>query len=258
MAAKKKKTKAVATQGPSAPALVGMMEEHAGRGQENVTSDDMKTPMAYIAQTNSPCVDKGSDQYIAGVEVGDFYNTVSREWTSQLPIVPCYFRVRTLEWTPRNQGGGLVAVHDGRDVLERADGKDDRGRPTLNGNELRETAEFLCLADFGDGWKPCLVPLGGSGWTAARTLNTMIAEWRPEGWATASPPPSYGRVYMLSTERKENDDGVWQRATVTPGNPISDEQLFAEAVRFYELCNTEKIEGIRDEAADQGGDDTVY
>ena len=70
-AAKKKTTdKAVAVVPDSEVIDQAAMDRYAtmgGAGQEEATASDFQVPMLYIAQSNSPCVDKDEDAYIEEV-----------------------------------------------------------------------------------------------------------------------------------------------------------------------------------------------
>lgn len=258
-ASKKPTTKAVAKKPPSTVDIVAGLKKLAGAGSEEIGGDDIKTPMVYIAQTLSPAVDKkAEDSFIKGCEVGDYYNTVTRAFTSELPFIPCFYRVRVLEWTPRSAGGGLVKIHEGREVLGQSDGKTEKGQPMLGENLLSETAEFVGLADFGDGWEEVIFPLAGSGWNAAKTLNALMVKWQPNWWTVkGSPPPTFSRIYLFTTTRQENSDGVWQRAAVTPGEDLlNDPDTLTRARAFYELVKGgANVTGVRDDDGEQGVSD---
>lgn len=130
----------------------------------------------------------------------------------------------------------------------------------LGGNLLAETAEFVGLADFGDGWEEVIFPLAGSGWNAAKTLNAFMIKWRPEWWTIkGTPPPTFCRVYLFTTTREENPDGVWQRAAVVPGDDLlGDPETLGRARSFYELVKGgANVTGIRDDEGDAVGDDDI-
>jgi len=59
--------------------LSSLLEEEAGAGLENFTTDDMQIPFIRILQALSPQLNKQDSMYIKGAEQGDIFNTVTQE-----------------------------------------------------------------------------------------------------------------------------------------------------------------------------------
>jgi hypothetical protein len=89
--------------------------EHAGGGMENVNSNDIAIPFLGIIQQLSPQILDGEEKFIPDAKVGMLYNTVTNELIgdgSQAIFVPCCKESKYVEWIPRDQGGGLVGMHE--------------------------------------------------------------------------------------------------------------------------------------------------
>ncbi len=228
-----------------------------GAGIEKAKTEDFKIPMVYICQSNSGAFDDENDLHIKGIKRGDLYDTVSRIILSdQLRIVPCYFDVKAIEWAPG--GGGLEGIHDrsrlqDKDVVMKPN---DSGKlkPSVNGNWLVETAEWVCLAEVSPGvWKQFIIPMSSSGLRASSTMNTMIAEYRPDWWEGSDIPPSFLNTYILGTVRKEKDGNAYHTYTVVAGEPTPVEVL-GRAETLYALAASDALEGEgRDESEGRAG-----
>lgn len=135
--------------------------DDAGRGMENVTAEELRVPFLVILQSNSPQCKRPSEGGIAGATAGMIFNTSTGELFDGevgLEMIPVERSHQFLEFTPRNLGGGFVAVYSPDDpkvlALREKQGKfgrlwtgtkrDDEGRP-LDGTEITETFSLYCL-----------------------------------------------------------------------------------------------------------------
>lgn len=248
-AKKKEETESeVATTGDSGLST-DMMDKYrnmGGAGIEQAQTSDFKIPMVYVCQSGSGAFDDDNDLHIEGIKRGDLYDTVSRTILPEdLRIIPCHFSVKALEWAPG--GGGLEGIHD-RSRLKDSDVEkrpNDSGKlkPSVNGNWLVETAEWVCLAEVAPGvWKQYIIPMSSSGLKASGTMTTMIAEYRPEWWTEQASPPSFLNTYRLATARKEKDGNAYYAYTVVADHPTPAEVL-ERADRLYALAASDAIQG---------------
>ena len=92
-----------------------------GTGLEDASAEDYAIPFLRILQGGSPQVKKSEGKYIQGSEEGDIFNTVSSEIVKSdkgIIVVPCYYQKKYIEWISRDtKGGGFVAAHDSREIL---------------------------------------------------------------------------------------------------------------------------------------------
>ena len=91
--------------------LSSLLEEEAGAGLENFTTDDMQIPFIRILQALSPQLNKQDSMYMKGAEQGDIFNTVSQQVfraEEGIIVVPCFFEKKFLEFALRSSGGGFI------------------------------------------------------------------------------------------------------------------------------------------------------
>jgi hypothetical protein len=190
------------------------MLEHAGAGISG-RQEDFLLPFLAVAQSNSPQLKKQqADAYIAGLKVGDIFDTATRKfWDGEtgVVVVPAYFHKAEVEWVTRKNGGGYVATHAADTPLRaevRIDPSDKRTRLLRSGHQLVETNyHFVVLVET---CTPAVVALTSTGLQTSRQWNTQMSAVkirRPDGaLATA---PCFGRAYRLRTTYRQNDQGDW-------------------------------------------------
>lgn len=132
----------VATTNPNtAVALPFNYGDDAGVGMD-VTMDDLRIPMAILAQTESKILIEGESKYVAGGKPGDILNSATKEYVAGdvgLLIVPSSIKTSVIEWLPDNQG--FVAEHDiTSDVAINARAN---GNKASNGNDLVKTKTMV-------------------------------------------------------------------------------------------------------------------
>lgn len=84
-------------------------EEHQGAGFENTTAEDFSIPFLGVLQPTSPEIET-----IEAAKPGRLINTVTKELfdgQKGIDFVPCTTEHVFVEWKPRAQGAGFVAVH---------------------------------------------------------------------------------------------------------------------------------------------------
>jgi|HubBroStandDraft_4_1064222.scaffolds.fasta_scaffold00019_88 hypothetical protein len=135
----------------------------AGAGMENVTSDELKVPFLTPLAANSPQVANPPEQGgLPNAKAGMIFNTGTGELYDGKPglvFIPVHRDHNYVEFTPRNLGGGFVAIHKPDDQLIQ-DLKAEQGRfgrlsygvtsrnekgEALNGTELSETFYLFAL-----------------------------------------------------------------------------------------------------------------
>lgn len=108
---------AVAPRQTTAVANAQDVPEHirgsAGRGSENVETQDLIIPRIELVQALSKCLEEGSAEYIEGAKPGMFYNSVTRElYGSSVIVCPVFFKKQYLAWRDRKKGGGFGGAFD--------------------------------------------------------------------------------------------------------------------------------------------------
>jgi hypothetical protein len=178
--------------------LSSLLEEEAGAGLENFTTEDMQIPFIRILQALSPQLNKQDSMYIKGAEQGDIFNTVSQKVyraDEGVLVVPCFFEKKFLEFGLRSSGGGFIRelASDDRDIgLTTREGAAEM---LPSGNELVRTHQHVVMAmDYETQLK------------VSRRWNTIKNGIRlPSG----KPMPLYGTAWSIQTIAESNDQGSW-------------------------------------------------
>ena len=182
---------------------------------------DISIPYLYVLQANSPQVNEDSEKYIDGAKSGMYYLTVlDRVFDGRnegIELIFCYYDKNINEWIPRDDGGGLVAVHSMESGIMSQAKPDDKGRPVLpNGHQLVETANHYCLIKVDNKWVQCLFPMKSTALKTSRKLNSIISTTNIPGTETRA--PRYLYRYNFKTQKEQKDDQIWS-------SPVVGEQL---------------------------------
>jgi hypothetical protein len=195
------------TPGGVAPSFV----KGAGRGTSQKAEDNI-VPMLAVLQPLSPQVQEDQPSYIQGAKPGMIWlKTAPTPLLTEILFQPCYFDRKQVEWKPRDQGGGFVARHDEMpgDAVPVKDQKNPEKirwmRP--RGTEIIDTRYHAGHVVFPNGlMMPYLIPLSSTGHTVSRTWQTHMNNFRTAEGEIAD---SFGRLYRLTTRRRQNAAGSW-------------------------------------------------
>jgi hypothetical protein len=179
------------------------LEECAGQGFDNISSDDCQIPFLRILQPQSTQCQRDGDDYIEGAEPGMFYNTLTNKvYDKALKVIPIYFDKVWLEWKPNR--GGFVGRHMPNSFVPDKSNFSE-WKNEVN-NIITEHFNFYCiLADYPE--EGILVlSLAGSSITHAKNWNSQISYVRLPSGNTAA---YYSSVWELKTAFNKNDKGSW-------------------------------------------------
>lgn len=203
-----------------------------GRGNENVSTDDLQIPRIAIVQALSPERKKSDPGYIDRAEEGNMFNSVTRAlFKSALLVIPVYYRKEYFLWKLRSQGGGFRGVYPSYELAVQAQ------LECPDKTEILDTAQQFCLVS-GDGahWEEAVISMSGSNAGVSKKWNSDIKLHQADRFAN---------VYELSVVEKSNDKGSfyvfkaqWKRWATEP-EYRSGEQSY-EAIR----------KGVRDVSRD--------
>lgn len=213
--AKKEEAKDVVPQQTRAVATV--TDEDVGAGFEGMSQDELAVPFLIILQKNSPQVEEGNAKYVAGAKAGSILNTVTQELydgKEGITFVPCHREQRFIEWVPRDEGGGLVAVHEPQSqvVIEaKRAAKSRYGKMTLdNGNELAETFSVYGMLVHAEGVDPVIIAFGSTQikhYKRWMTRAMSITARKESGERVVA--PLFSHQYQLRTKTESNKKGSW-------------------------------------------------
>ena len=186
--------------------------------QSHFETSDMVIPFLRVLQSLSPQVNPKDAQYIEGARVGMLCNIATGELfdgeKEGVLVVPVKYQRDITEWTPRNEGGGLIARHgDDITVLDRlGDFRKNEGRLTAEGTELVDTAMYYCILVRSDGsTSQVVVTMTSTGWRAAKRWNSRMQTLRvvDSKGAQITNPPLFLGTWKLTSQYDSNDKGHW-------------------------------------------------
>lgn len=242
MAQKKKKTKAVAKKGKGDVVVAGY-EEFEGQGFENQTRDDVAIPFLSVLTFNSPQVKDPEQGGLEGAKTGMLFNTVTEELydgKTGVYFVPAVTQHTFVEWVPRDDGGGFVAMFDPTDpVVEAAKAASEEfGKySTEAGNDLVETF-YIYGALVGespeDQMGMAVVAFTSTKIKVYKRLNTKLAMFTVAGEGGRKfRPPMFAHRLVIKSKFEKNNKGEFYNFVIEPANGnVKDSLLAPDDPRF--------------------------
>lgn len=218
------------------------MSQYAGAGMENTDRDSFAIPFLAIMQKGSPQVDKDSDAYVEGAEVGDLMLTTTQEIFKDedgVDIVFCGYRRAFLRWAPRDQGGGFkgelavdeVAAARANGSIREEDGKlfaDD-------GDLIRDTRIHYVMVVRPDGsFTPAVISCSSTQIKKSKMLMTQLQTYRANGPNGSYNPPTFAHIFHAETVAESNDQGNWRGWKFSRVSFVASQQLFQACAKFSE------------------------
>lgn len=229
--------------------LAASMEAAAGRGMENVTTEDVAIPFLRIIQKTSASMKKTSGEYRSDASEGMILNTVTGQLfdgeKEGILVVPCGFNFKLIEWTPIEDGGGFVGTYSREDPNVPTTTKNAKGQDiTADGNILSPTAEhFVLLLHPEDGtWEQCVIAMSSTQLKKSRKWNSMMGKLTVPGKNGPFNPPIFSSMYRLTTVPENNDSGEWAGWVVNMEGFVQDENLFKAAMEFNDAVSKGVVE----------------
>ena len=219
-----------------------LIMSNAGKGLENITSEDITIPRLSIIQANSPQRKKKDEKYIENADEGDVFNTVtSQVYKEPLTVIPCAYRKTYVEWIPREKGGGFVAAYDIRPSDTTTDPA-TRKSFLKNGNQLVDTAEhFVIIKKDDDSFESAVLTMTSSNLTVSRKWNTLLKMKKINVKGQMIDPPSFMYEFTLSTVEATNDQGTWQKYKIEEIGQIDKKHLFIASETLSKSVDTGKV-----------------
>lgn len=219
--------------------LASMAAEDAGRGNENVTAQDIAIPYIGILQALSPQCQEGTPEYHESFRPGMFFQNVNNlVWDTKkdgpLEIVPCAFDRKIVEWIPRDAGGGLVAVHEVNTPLMREAKPNDKKIPTLpNGHNLIDTSTHYVLyrSPISGEFEPAVISMKSTAQKKSRLWNSLISQQVIPN--SKAPAPRWLFRWNFTTAIEISGDNRWYNFEIARGDVV-DMATYARAKRLNE------------------------
>ena len=226
---------AVVQMDEAASALYG---EAMGAGQSDAM-EDRGTPLLYIAQRQTPQIDKNSASFVPGLEAGMAFNSLTGQFWADtesegVPVLPCYFRKSWLEWVPRAEGGGFRGAHPfvpESEVPEKFPGAEQgkhRGIYHLaSGNDILLTHQYFCILP--ETLEPIVVPMASSNLKASTQMQALINA-RVSLGGRLTTPPAFLLPWRLRSVYATNDQGSWYRWAPQRLGSVADRSTWTDQV----------------------------
>lgn len=259
--AKKETGKTPAKQSPKGELAKYDYGQYEGKGFENQTRDDVAIPFLTILQANSPQLDT-----IVDSKAGLLFNTVTEEVMREALIVPVLTQHVIVEWIPRDDGGGFVAVHqlDSPEVAAAKERSTEFGKYKMpNGNELVETFYvYVVLCNEKEPTGFAVIPFWSTKIKVYKRANTKWSScmlMKQDG--TKIHPPMFSHLTRVTTRGEENKKGKFHNFVLEPANGdirnsmlSPDDPRFQAAAEFYQLINDGAIRIAYDSVQQPTGD----
>jgi hypothetical protein len=200
--------------------LTAEEEQLAALAQKNTKFDrnEQIIPRLKILQPLSPEVQEDGSQYVSGAKPGMFYNTASGKLTpGQEGIIAVVIghTKQTIEWMPREQGGGLVKIwgaDEGWKAKCDEEARDDLNPVTKDGHTIDKQRSFLIFdvnSKTGE-MDPSFLNFRSTGNRVANILATMLTQtrYRMSNGQTIT-PPFYYYTYKFTLDKLTNMKGTW-------------------------------------------------
>jgi hypothetical protein len=173
-------------------------------GMENARAEDFQIPRLQISQALSPQLMRTKPEYIPGLQVGQFFNTVTGEvYGDAIQVVPVKYSVSRLKFTnnvldcqSKNgvDGGHYSKFCSGCEKAKWGSGKDGKG------TDCKEYRNWLLL-DAKTG-SPMSMSFKSASLAVAKTWATLIAGRKITVGGIRKDAPAYLTVYELKTVEK--------------------------------------------------------
>ena len=179
--------------------LSDYLDEVAGQGFENMSSNETAVPRLLIAQAMSDVVQNGT------IPAGHFYNSISgKDYGDSLNVVVCHFQKVWVEWK-KNQGG-YVATHEIGSITVTGDNYKGLEHTDADGNINDVIETWMYLVVLPDHLEDGYLIFGSTrgnlkylkGW------NTQMKYLRtPSG----KPAPLFSSIWTMTTGKDTNKKG---------------------------------------------------
>lgn len=233
--------------------MLASLEDDAGSGFENVTTDDVQVPRLTLLQQLSPQLDEDKPEYVDGAKAGQFAITATGEIFKELYIIPCHYFAVVNEWRP-NRGGFVGSHQKDSDVVLKAE-RDNEGKLiTEEGNELVDTSTYFVLYKNEAGkWGTAMWSLKMTGLKVSRKLMSALKSFQQEGSKGFFNPPIYSHVVKLSSIKETKDGNTWYnyKFELEGRSYEEDMQIYEQAKELHNLAKKELEKNVRVVDSDQ-------
>jgi hypothetical protein len=184
----------------------------AGKGAEEIKSEDVSTPILKILHQLSPECNSRSAKHVEGAEPGMIYSNSFGEpidGNKGLEVIVAHTQTRYPEW---QEMGDSPSAPVGTHLTPPADAQEEmRGIKyrLSNGNYIEKTMYFFVIAMVKGTPRKAVITMRSSNLTPARKLNDLISNLRMTDDKGSFQPAAYSAVFKLQTAEKSAGDKTW-------------------------------------------------
>ena len=250
--------------------LMAEFEAHAGEGV-STSMDDQLIPYIGVVQPGSPQIKRGHEKYMPEVKIGDILiPSIGRWWSGEqgITFVQAHMNQDVVEWTPRDQGGGIVnrfdeMPKDARRVVDTENPQRQKmGSP--RGNEYVHTRYHYGIIANGDealGGNPLgpiqgVIPLSSSGHSFSKKWTTLQNNIKLPSGKIA---PARARIWRLTTANRSKGGFDWMVLQAEDMGWLLDKTVYTASGQMYEAIISGKVRAEQGEgpATDPETDEDV-
>lgn len=252
--------------------------DDAGAGFENQTSADVSIPFLAVLQAMSPQCEAEDSPFRPGM----LFNTVTEEafkGSEGVLFVPGVTKHVVVEWKPRDQGGGIVGVHelDSEVYQEALKRSTEFGKvKSLAGNDLIETFYVYGVQVDEDGETvlgPLVIAFTSTKIKKYKAWNSKLNMFAHKKHGMPAKPPLFAHLTRVTTVKEKNAKGDFSNFSLAPARgdvassllpPTNDafgsarqvREMVASGVAQADYKSAAKTSGggADDEGGTQGGD----
>jgi hypothetical protein len=203
------------------------------RGTEDIGNDDIQMPRLVLAQDMSPQLKKSGASYIAGLEPGHFFHSLTGEDYGPGPIyfyIVRAYKPRFVEFVPRSEGGGVRDPNVSPDDPRTHFGPD--GEPPL----ATKFYDYLIIMEPIEPTDPAssmiAMSLKSTALKKARLLNGLIK---------SKNIPLFAGRYELRSVDERNTKGAFKNFSFKQAGRVPNAETFGLLESVYESVKDKDV-----------------
>lgn len=225
-------------------------------GLENLSREDMTLPRLGLCQSLSPQRSKSDPKYIAGLDEGSFFNTITREnYGDTIQLVPLLFYKTRILFGPMDEGGGLrcqspdnligIGEPGGTCIKcpfsQFGSARNGEGKGTACNQFFNYAA--LIVGEDGEVTPEGLLvfSLKSSALKVAKDWNALIRIRNLDIFAG---------VYEVKSVERKNDVGRWYEPVINPAGNVSKATFDAAKIAYGAVAELNRAGKLRHDVTD--------
>lgn len=226
------------------------LQKYSGMGTDGLGGEDVRPPRLIVATSMHPQVKRGDPKFIEDLKEMDIFNDLTQEVYGEGPLEIIVVKFLGKRWVEFDGDGNVVdgAVPNDDPRTEWKDGED--------GKRSRAATPFydylLWLPE-----KQEMVAFTLKGQQAAKVgvpLNSLLKHPMKVGGKLELRPPSFARVFNLTSSMASNGKNSWAVANISPKRPTDSENL-AVCYELYKSFSNKNVVVERDESDREPGEE---